>query len=277
VLNDVLKGSIRDNRFMCLLVVAYKYHTRYPLILLANRDEYYDRPTASAHFWAQAPELLAGKDLQAGGTWLGITKTGKIAAITNYRDPKSIKHNAPSRGSLVTDFLMGDLGPLEYLKSLEAKAERYNGFNIIVGTTQEIYWYSNRGPGIVRLTRGIHGLSNHLLDTPWPKVLRAKQGLSQLLSSDGLPPDEAFLELLMDSTQADETQLPNTGIGLEWERILSPIFVSSAVYGTRSSTLIFVDINGKTRFIERTHHTGSPSKITRSYEFQLRLGNTTSP
>ncbi len=254
---------------MCLLVIAYNHHPRYPLILLANRDEYYERPTAPAHFWKEAPELLAGKDLRSGGTWLGITTTGRIAAITNYRDPKSAKQGAPSRGMLVKNFLLGNQRPLEYLISLKDKANEYNGFNLVVGNMEEIYWYSNRGSGIVRLTQGIFGLSNHLLDTPWPKVVKAKQGLSGLLVSAELPPDEAFFDLLMDRTQADESKLPDTGVGLEWEKILSPIFISSPVYGTRSSTLIFVNGEGRARFVEKTHDPGAPSSTLKTFEFSL--------
>jgi len=254
---------------MCLLVIAYKHHSKYPLVVLANRDEYYDRPTAPAHFWKEAPELLAGKDLRGGGTWLGITTSGKIAAITNFRDPKSIKPNAPSRGLLVRDFLIGSQNPLQYLLSLKETASGYNGFNLVVGDMEEIYWYSNKAPGIIRLTKGIYGLSNHLLDTPWPKVVKAKQRLAELLMSCELPPDEAFFNLLMDRTQADESELPDTGVGLELEKILSPIFIRSPVYGTRSSTLILVDNQGVVRFVERTYNPKAPFSATKAFKFCL--------
>ena len=254
---------------MCLLVIAYKHHTEYPLVVLANRDEYYDRPTAPARFWEDAPTVLAGKDLKGGGTWLGITTTGKIAAITNFRDPKSIKDGAPSRGLLVKDFLLGDYTPRQYLASLLPRAPEYNGFNLIVGDMEEIYWYSNKGDAPQRLGPGLYGLSNHLLDTPWPKVTKAKRGLSKLLASDELPSDAAFFELLMDRSQPDDSLLPDTGVGLEWERILSPIFISSPVYGTRSSTLIFVNTRGRVRFVEKTHNNRQSPSMVQAYEFHL--------
>ena len=153
-----------------------------------------------------------------------------------------------------------------YLKN---KAGQYNGFNIIVGVMTNLYWYSNKGPGIIALKRGVFGLSNHLLDTPWPKVLRAKQMLLDLLSSDGLPPDEAFFNLLLDQTKPQDSELPDTGVGLERERILSPIFISSPVYGTRSSTLIFVDTRGNVRFVEKTHDPGAPPPTLREFQFTL--------
>ena len=258
---------------MCLLVVANKFHPTYPLVLVANRDEYYDRPTAPAHFWDDAPELLAGKDLKGGGTWLGITRFGRVAAITNYRDPLNQRPGAPSRGMLVRDFLLGKDSPIHFLESLKNKAGQYNGFNIIVGDMTNLYWYSNKGPGIIALKRGVFGLSNHLLDTPWPKVLRAKQMLLDLLSSDGLPPDEAFFNLLLDQTKPQDSELPDTGVGLERERILSPIFISSPVYGTRSSTLIFVDTRGNVRFVEKTHDPGAPPPTLREFQFTLDSGS----
>jgi uncharacterized protein with NRDE domain len=142
--------------------MALNTHLTYPLILLANRDEYYERPSASARFWDEAPFLLAGRDLRAGGTWLGITRKGRIAAVTNYRHPASIKQGAPSRGRLVSDFLLGQLGPEEYIEKLYREAGNYNGFNLIVGEKGQYYWYSNRGDGVRSLSAGIYGLSNHL-------------------------------------------------------------------------------------------------------------------
>lgn len=254
---------------MCLLVIAYKHHSKYPLVVLANRDEYYDRPSAPARFWEEAPFVLGGKDLRGGGTWLGITTAGKIAAITNYRDPKSVKSEAPSRGILVRDFLMGDKNARQYLAYLLPKASEYNGFNLILGDMRELYWYSNRGQGPQLLGPGLYGLSNHLLDTPWPKVTKAKREVSKLLASDELPSDEAFFELLMDRVQAEDSLLPNTGVGLEWERILSPIFISSPIYGTRSSTLIFVDAKSNVRFIEKTYNNRKALSMVQTYEFKL--------
>ncbi|MBW1731873.1 MAG: NRDE family protein [Deltaproteobacteria bacterium] len=254
---------------MCLLIIAYRHHPYYPLILLANRDEYYERPTAPAHFWKDAPWVLGGKDLRGGGTWLGITHTGRIAAITNYRDPAHEKKGAPSRGMLVKDFLVRKDPPLYYLQELSKKSAAYNGFNLIVGQGKELYWYSNRGQGIRHLSPGIIGLSNHLLDTPWPKVVKAKKALARLLSSPTLLPEEAFFEILLDRRPAKDSELPDTGVGLEWERILSPIFITSPVYGTRSSTLIFLDHQGEVTFVERTHDPNGPLPRTRKYQFRI--------
>jgi uncharacterized protein with NRDE domain len=150
---------------MCLILLALQQHPSYRLIVAANRDEYYHRPSAPPSFWSEAPDLLAGKDLKSGGTWLGITKKGRIAAITNYRDPAPPKRNAPSRGWLVRDFLLGNDRTEEYLINLRKEGGRYNGFNLVAGVRDELYWYSNRRGEIVRLSRGIHGISNRLLDT----------------------------------------------------------------------------------------------------------------
>ncbi len=168
---------------MCLILIAVQTHPLYRLILVGNRDEFYDRPSAPVSFWYELPDLLAGKDLIGGGTWLGVTKRGKIAAITNYRNPLKVKERAPSRGRLVTGFLSGDQTPLEYIAGLRTKAEKYNGFNLIVGEREELFWYSNRGGGEARkLSAGIYGLSNGFLDFPWPKVTLGKKLFSSLLS-----------------------------------------------------------------------------------------------
>jgi uncharacterized protein with NRDE domain len=237
---------------MCLILLALQQHPSYKLILAANRDEYYDRPSAPPAFWNEAPGLLAGRDLRSGGTWLGITKKGRLAAITNYRDPASTKKNAPSRGWLVRDFLLGNDGTEEYLIKVRQEAKKYNGFNLVAGVRDELYWYSNRTGEIAKLSRGLHGISNRLLDTPWPKVIRGTQGLSQILRKDSEISAEILFDLLHDRTQAPEEILPNTGVGIEWERILSPIFIVSPTYGTRSSTLIFIDEKDLVTFIDRT-------------------------
>ena len=225
---------------MCLLLLAVQTHPEYKLILAANRDEYYDRPSAPAAFWKDASYLLAGRDLRAGGTWLGITRKGRIAAITNYRDPSTIKSDAPSRGGLVSNFLLGQESPLDYLDRLAQKADQYNGFNLIIGEKYELYWYSNRGDGGRCLGPGIYGLSNHLLDTPWPKVTRGKTNMARLLSGGHDPAPEALFGLLLDRHIPDDKSLPDTGVGLQWERVLSPLFITSPHYGTRSSTILLM-------------------------------------
>ena len=254
---------------MCLILLALQQHPSYKLILAANRDEYYDRPSAPPAFWNEAPGLLAGRDLRSGGTWLGITKKGRIAAITNYRDPASIKRNAPSRGWLVRDFLVGSEGTMEYLGKVRQNGGKFNGFNLLVGVRDELCWYSNRSGEIAKLSRGLHGISNRLLDTPWPKVIRGTQGISQILGKDGEISTEILFDLLQDRTQASEEILPDTGVGIEWERILSPVFIVSPTYGTRSSTLILIDKKDQVTFIDRTfnsHRQPISSKFTFTIE-----------
>ena len=254
---------------MCLILLALQQHPSYKLILAANRDEYYDRPSAPPAFWNEAPGLLAGRDLRSGGTWLGITKKGRIAAITNYRDPASTKRNAPSRGWLVRDFLVGSEGTMEYLGKVRQNGGKFNGFNLLVGVRDELCWYSNRSGEIAKLSRGLHGISNRLLDTPWPKVIRGTQGISQILGKDVEISTEILFDLLQDRTQASEEILPDTGVGIEWERILSPVFIVSPTYGTRSSTLILIDKKDQVTFIDRTfnsHRQPISSKFTFTIE-----------
>lgn len=254
---------------MCLILVALHQHPSYKLILAANRDEYYERPSTPPAFWSEAPEILAGRDLKSGGTWLGITKKGRIAAVTNYRDPASVKSNAPSRGWLVRDFLLDAGGPEEYLSRIRQEGNRYSGFNLVVGVRDDLYWYSNRTEKIVKLSRGVHGVSNRLLDTPWPKVVRGKRGISEILRrNDEVSPD-SLLDVLQDRTQAPEELLPDTGVGIEWERILSPVFIVSPAYGTRSSTLVFIDKRDRVTLIDRTFN-AHPQPISSEFNFTLK-------
>ncbi|MBE9523379.1 MAG: NRDE family protein [Proteobacteria bacterium] len=252
---------------MCLLLMALNKYPDYQLVLLANRDEYYDRPTCPAAFWDEAPFLLAGKDLQGGGTWLGVTRKGRIAAVTNYRDPASVRESAPSRGRLVSNFLLGQEGPLEYLDKLDREAGKYNGFNLIIGGKDQLYWYSNRGDRVRALSPGICGLSNHLLDTPWPKVAKSKDALAHLLSEQEDPSLEELFRILTDHTIADDEHLPDTGVSLEWERILSPIFIVSPTYGTRSSTVLLIDVQDRVTFVEKTFDSDLDHPKTATYEF----------
>lgn len=254
---------------MCLLLIALEQHPRYKLVLAANRDEYYDRPTAPAQFWENKPDLLAGRDLKAGGTWLGITRTGRVAAITNYRDPAHTKEHAPSRGNLVLRFLEGKVSAMRYLNEIKETGDQYNGFNLICGSIEELFWYSNRGDQIRQISNDVHGLSNHLLDTPWPKVETAKKGLSRVLAARGELNPEALFAILCDRTRPADDVLPDTGVGLVWERILSPVFISSAVYGTRSSTIILVDRRNRVFFTERTYDSSPDQFQDVTYRFRL--------
>jgi uncharacterized protein with NRDE domain len=254
---------------MCLILFSIKSHPEYKLVLVGNRDEYYDRPSAPAAFWDEAPHLLAGKDLLAGGTWFGVTKSGRLAGVSNYREANSLKKDAPSRGRLVSQFLLTGVSPRTYLDNIIKDAHRYNGFNLILGRKDEIFWYSNRGKGIRKLSPGIYGLSNHLLDTPWPKVVKGKDQLARLISQNILPEPEEFFAMLGDRTVASDSELPDTGVGLERERMLSPIFISSPGYGTRSSTILLIDRNDLVTFIERTFNRETTHASTVRYDFQI--------
>jgi uncharacterized protein with NRDE domain len=245
---------------MCLLVIAHNAHPRYRLILAANRDEFYDRPTAPLDLWAEPPGMAAGRDLQGGGTWLGLDRCGRLAAVTNYREPGRHTPDAVTRGHLVTGFLSQALDPEVYLAAVARQGARYNGFNLIVGTPGRLGYISNRAQGIQLLPDGLHGLSNHLLGTPWPKVLMAREALARVLADPGEVPSEAVLEIMRDETVAADRDLPDTGVGLEWERRLSPVFIRSPSYGTRSTSVIRMDREDRVDFSEWTHPTtpGAP-------------------
>jgi uncharacterized protein with NRDE domain len=236
---------------MCLIFVSLQNHSSYKLIVAANRDEFYQRKTAAAGWWNDHPELLGGRDLEAGGTWLGMSKRGKISMITNYRDPKNIDPKAPSRGQLVSDYLLNLSTPGEYLRSLEPHSKIYNGFNLITGNTEELWYFSNYRDGVDQLNPGIYGLSNHLLDTPWPKVVKGKKKFTEIVDAPFKPND--LFELLTDDKVAGDEMLPDTGIGLERERALSSMFIKSPGYGTRCSTVILVDYNNEVFFSERVY------------------------
>lgn len=251
---------------MCLILFAYKAHPSYSLILAANRDEFYQRPSAVADFWEDAPLVLAGRDLQEGGTWLGIDRAGRFAAITNYRDPASLKNNAPSRGVLVRSYLCGNQSPDAYLEKISRQAQLYNGFNLIAGDRHELYAYSNRGAK-QKLKPGIYGLSNHLLNTPWPKVTRGKKMLTAALAVKGAELESALFALLLDRKIPADDKLPDTGIGLEWERLLSSIFIASPVYGTRSSTILLIGKNGRVRFAEKVYDNAQRQWVTSSFSY----------
>lgn len=227
---------------MCVIFLALDQHPDHRVLLLANRDEFYDRPTAAAHYWEDFPDILAGRDLVAGGTWLGVTHAGRFAVVTNYRDPLAPKGHA-SRGDLVADFLKSQQPAGEYAETVIARASDYSGFNLIVGEPVgdgfDVRYLSNRTDGVAKLGPGIYGLSNHLLDTAWPKVTSGKQRFADLIRRPTITHSEAFA-LLADSTIAADEDLPETGIGYEREKALSPIFIKTPIYGTRSSTFLSI-------------------------------------
>lgn len=250
---------------MCLIIFAFQTHPRYKLILAANRDEYYHRPTSPASWWEEARFLLAGKDLEAGGTWMGITKKGKLAALTNYRGTESHKKNAPSRGALVSQYLLSNISSREYLQELQVKRTGYNGFNLILGDMDTLCYYSNSQNKILQVPPGVHGLSNDSLDTPWPKVVKGKQMLEQKVLSHSEISLASIFSLLEDTEMAPDNQLPDTGVGIEYERVLSSIFIKSPQYGTRSSTVLLVDKDNQVTFAER----GFAPPSERKYRFRI--------
>jgi len=254
---------------MCLIVFAYHSHPSYQLVLAANRDEFYDRPTAPADFWPDNPQVLAGRDLKEKGTWLGITRQGKFAAITNYRDPSSFMFGAASRGKLVRDFLCGKRNAEEFIKITHRHDAKYNGYNLILQDADGLYHYSNRSGQKQKITAGIHGLSNHLLDTPWPKVARAKKLMKNALSCTGTALEEALFALLADRRFPPPAKLPSTGVGKDWERVLSPIFIQSPHYGTRSSTVLLIGKNRHVTFIEKIFDGRLKPWLTSRFDFIL--------
>ena len=237
---------------MCLIVLAYRVHPRFPVVIAANRDEFYARPTAVLGEWPDAPTIVAGRDLEGGGTWMGISREGRLAALTNYREPGRQQADAPSRGHLVSEFLKGHTPLKQYIHKLNLTARDYNGYNIILFEGRRLIYFSNRhfGPRVV--TPGIHGLSNHLLNTPWPKVQKSCRAVKRLLVPGRSPDMAALMDVLQDPSTPPDQALPDTGVGIEWERRLGAVFIESPVYGTRSSTVLMVDRNGKARIRERT-------------------------
>lgn len=237
---------------MCTILFSYSQEGRPALTLLANRDEFYERPTRKADWWPDAPDVFAGRDLVGGGTWLGISKGGRIAAVTNFRDPAQ-ERGEMTRGKLVADYLRSDFTPAEYLANVERDKDRYTGFNLIVGEfgarENRLLYFSNRGEGIVALDAGLYGLSNHLLDTPWPKVTRGKEMFGRLLDEGA--GKEQFFDLLADRTLAGDDELPDTGIGYEKEKLLSAIFIETPVYGTRCSNVVTFEEDAGFEFDER--------------------------
>ncbi len=235
---------------MCLIVVAWRCRAGLPLVVAANRDEWRDRPAQPAHWWPDHPRLFAGRDLRAGGTWLGVTLGGRFAAVTNFRDPSDRRSTARSRGALVTEFLLGADSAPAYLASLSNRAREYNGFNLIVGDGSSLWYFGSREGGARPIEPGVHGLSNHVLDEPWPKVIRGRHAMQRALERDDpVPP---LFELLGDATGAPDDELPDTGVGIDWERRLSAPLITGADYGTRASTVVTLSAAGEVTFQERT-------------------------
>jgi len=261
---------------MCLAVVAWQVHPDYPLVLAANRDEFYTRSTRPASWWGQSVALLAGRDEEAGGTWLGATRGGRVALLTNVRAPSERNPHAPSRGALAVGALQSSRPAVEWVREQQPRLGAYNGFNLLVaeplarrvGATPLVYYTNRRDDGPRALAPGIYGLSNAFLDTPWPKVVRAVGAFACALASR--VDADALLTLLADRRAVHDTDLPSTGVPLEWERALAPIQIRAHGYGTRSTTVVTVRRDGVVSFLERSFDTEAPhAHRDRHFEFTI--------
>jgi len=255
---------------MCLILLAHGMHPRFPLVMAANRDEFFSRSTVGAQFWPGHPQVLAGRDLEKGGTWMGITRDGRWAAVTNFRDGSRPQSGSPSRGELVAGYLRNNTSGIDYVATVTSEAPRYHGFNLLVGDGDGVHYVSNRAGRSRDLAPGLYGLSNGLLDEPWPKVEQGKRALRAALDNEAAGVAEAVFAMLADRRIAADSALPRTGVSLEWERTLSAAFISTLEYGTRASTVLLIADDGSVHFRERSF---SPAGVqTGERRFDFRVG-----
>lgn len=247
---------------MCLIAFAWKVHPDHPLIVAANRDEFHERPADSVHWWPGMPGILAGRDRRAGGTWMGVHRRGRFAAVTNLRTSDA-PDGTRSRGTLVTDFLAGDEPPQACAERVFHTRHQWSPFNLLVGDGQSLWYAGSHSDGPMAISPGVHCLSNHLLNTPWPKVARSCERLQKAIQTDGL--ESSLFEMLADTLPAPDETLPDTGVGLETERILSPPFIITPRYGTRCSTVLMT--GPRTRMIERRFNPAGQSAGQICHEF----------
>lgn len=267
---------------MCLAVIAWHVHPDYPLVLAANRDEFYARSTRPASWWGQSVALLAGRDEEAGGTWLGVTRGGRVALLTNVRAPSERNPHAPSRGAIAVSALQSPQPAAQWLREQAPRMGAYNGFNLLVaepgvasGATPRLMYYTNRrNHGPRTLVPGIYGLSNAFLDTPWPKVVRAVGAFACALA--GRADADSLLALMADRRPVHDSELPSTGVPLEWERALAPIQIRANGYGTRSTTVVTVRRDGVVNFLERSFDAESP-EVHRDRHFEFTLDGVSVP
>ncbi|OCA85200.1 NRDE family protein [Pseudobacillus wudalianchiensis] len=253
---------------MCLINFCFQPNDRYKLVMAANRDESFVRPTQQAHYWQDAPRILAGRDLEKMGTWLGVTTSGRIAALTNFRDPSEKIEGKRSRGEIIRSFLADSQPPEIFMTQLQQQSNQYPGFNVLAGTADELWYYSNKKAGIETVLPGTHSLSNAFLNTPWPKSEKGKAYLEQCLHHSSTLDPECLFSFLQDDEWALDEALPKTGVPLEWERKLSPLFINSEHYGTRSSTVLIIDRTNHVTFAERTYLQG---KLVGEKNFQFQI------
>lgn len=258
---------------MCIIFFSVNSHPKYKFILASNRDEYYERTTKAAEFWQPDNRILAGRDLGHGAipqelsSWLGVTRNGRIAFLTNFRSPQSKNSNALSRGHIVANFLAEKMPAPDYLDALANSSNTYNGFNVVMGDINDMHHYSNHNKSIAQLTPGIYALSNHLLDTPWPKVVKGKALFNAVLEDDVSHAN--LFNILQDQEIYPDALLPHTGLSIERERALSSIFVATPNYGTRSSSVLTLDRFGQLEFTERTYDVVSAEYRDKSYTFLI--------
>ncbi len=248
---------------MCTVLFSYKTTPGYRLVLAANRDEFFERPSEPLSWWDDSGEILAGRDLRGGGTWLGVARSGKYGVLTNYREVPQVpdREKAVSRGVILPKYFRASQNAAEFLDALKNEASKFRGFNLLVGDEESLGYYSNRNGQFQELPPGIYGLSNHLLDSPWPKVERGKMLLRQVLSKNGFS-TQMLEEVLSDTRQPEEHTLPDTGIGREWETKLAPNFFSTENYGTGSSAILPIENDGRITFSERTFVHGTKGAQT---------------
>ena len=252
---------------MCILFVAVNQHKDYPLIIAANRDEFFKRETAESHLWNSGHGIIAGKDLQAGGTWMGINQQGYLASLTNVRDPKRVCTDAITRGELVTHYLQK---PVEnYQQILSTSKDNYNGYNLLFGKWNELTVYNNHLDQIQQLTSGYYGLSNASLNSPWPKINKGVGKLEEYCQDGHDINPEVLFSLLLDKSLAADEDLPQTGIPIDWERRLSSIFILGEEYGTRSSTVLKVDNQQNVTWFERTYDNTATCTSSKSFHFSI--------
>ncbi|MEQ8470070.1 MAG: NRDE family protein [Marinoscillum sp.] len=252
---------------MCLITFAWDVHPKYKLILTANRDEFYERPTTQAGFWAQDENILGGQDLKAGGSWMTISRKGHFAAVTNFRDLANIRADATSRGEIPTDFMSFSGTPEAFLQKLHAHSDDYNGFNVLLGNLNQLAHYSNYERKLNVLKGGVYGLSNALLDTPWPKVELAKSKFTQVIKGDFDLED--LIAIMADTQVAEENVLPDTGVTREMEKALSAMCIRMENYGTCCTTAITVDRHGEVNFAEKSYPVGGRKDTTVRYQFKI--------
>lgn len=254
---------------MCLLIFAHQVSPEYPLLVAANRDEFHARPTAVSDFWIDYPQLLAGSDLQQGGTWMGVTRDGRFAAVTNYRDPSRTLAAPRSRGELPLEYLKGSQDPHIYLGDVATRAGDYAGFNLLVGDRHNLWYFTNSDDMDPRcLPAGLYGLSNASLDTPWPKVEQGKARLRAMLEAGPMSHD-ALASVVADRRLAEQHTLSAQSLNSTMEPVLSAQFIVTDAYGTRASTTVWIDTHDQASWREQSFNARGALQEVRQKDFRL--------